>query len=168
MTEKTSGMNEFLRSYLSAVEQMMEKARKGDSRYHFNSLEGFVLKCGFDYIKQPLPSNYERGYPKHCFHNSYDLAVEEGLIYVEGYAAGIIPIQHAWCIEPGSNKVIDVTTDALAEYVGIPFKMDYVKAHYDKHGAYNGSVIDNWSDGHPLLKMTIEQIQPLIQGIINE
>lgn len=61
-----------------------------------------------------------------CFQNAFDLAMRTELTYVEGYATGVIPTHHAWCVDFNGN-VVDPTWRTLGcSYFGIPFDTDYV------------------------------------------
>lgn len=54
----------------------------------------------FNNILDPLPKGIPIGTPKECYRNAFQLAFRRQYIYVEGYAAGIIPVPHAWCLTP--------------------------------------------------------------------
>jgi hypothetical protein len=81
------------------------------------------------------------GRAKECFMNAASAVVFESstdLRYVEGYAASIIPIHHAWLVTP-NGEVIDptwagqishgVTMSPGSEYFGIAFDTDWLRAH---------------------------------------
>lgn len=121
-----------------------------------------AIEWGKEYEPQELPNKYPKGVPQYCFSNSFKAAREYGLVYVEGFAALDdlpLPIHHAWCVEPGSNKVIDVTTTKIAYYVGIPFKLSALKKHTTKD---NMSILDQWEKRFPLLHMSDQEIYKLI------
>jgi hypothetical protein len=81
--------------------------------------------------------------------------------YVEGYAMGVIPVHHAWCVDKDGN-VIDTTWSATERvpgtmrakvgtwYFGVEFDLGYVCScrYRSKHDC----VIDNWKLGFELLK----------------
>ena len=103
------------------------------------------------------------GMPKHCFQNSFMLAIRRKLVYVEGYAvvSGVgLPILHAWCVRPGSDEVIDVTTTNVEDYFGIPFDTEFVKRQ--RANSKSASLIDNWCDDFPLLTMPEEELCKVI------
>ena len=95
------------------------------------SMEEFVLKNGeyFDSGIIPAakykPRNTRK---KECFRNAYYLATDNQLIYCEGFAINdSIPCNHAWCVDPKTNKVVDPTWKELdCVYYGIKFDMEYV------------------------------------------
>lgn len=142
-----------VRQYLEQVAAFKAKSLATNKGYAYNSMEEFVLKNGQPYENAPLPRKYPRLVPRECYCNSVVIAAMYGLIYVEGYALGVIPVLHAWCVEPGSNKVIDPTwTDDLRkDYFGIPFAWSYIRKHWAS-AAETACLIDNWHDSWPLLK----------------
>ena len=135
---------------------------------YFNSND-FVAHFGKSFEYQPLPSKYPKMIPKYCFHNSICLALKrKNLVYVEGYALIeklSLPIHHAWCVEIGSNKVIDPTTENVRDYFGVPFKREVIKIKSkDKTGQF--SIIDDVEHRWPLLKMPIEQVLEFIDDTV--
>ena len=61
-----------------------------------------------------------------------------------GYAASLIPVHHAWCVD-AEDRVIDATwPEEGAAYMGIVFDP------WELEGGK--SVIDNWEDRWPLLR----------------
>ncbi len=84
----------------------------------------------------PNGMKYKPGAPKHCFWNAYELAARTRgkLRYVEGYANGGIPMEHAWCVDE-HDRVIDPTwrpengqhDDGDREYFGVVIPLPIVK-----------------------------------------
>lgn len=129
--------------------------------FQVDGIEHFILRHGLRYTPHPLPAGYQRGPQKQCFTNSYTLSVNEQLVYVEGYVLLPqipIPIIHAWCVKPGSDKVIDVTSSDLVEYYGVPFQSRYVVSQACAT-RYAGGLLDAWLYHWPLMKMTQEQLK---------
>ena len=148
--------------HITALRKLLvqiSRVRPKPDGFHYSCVQDFVLKHGLAYT--PAPNPYPQGLPKRCFENSMTLARNNDLIYVEGFAAlpqiGI-PIQHAWCVAPGSKNVIDPTSKDLVAYLGVPFKV------YDAYHLWlkGGCMIDNWKDGFPLLRMNDQELQQLI------
>jgi hypothetical protein len=111
----------------------------------------FMLEFGSTFKPEPLPDNIKPGTIKYCYQNATDLMISHKLIYCEGYALGIIPVQHAWCCTP-DGKVIDPTWvgDRLGMgYFGIPFDRDYVMNKIIRTERY--SIIENWNEKWPFL-----------------
>jgi hypothetical protein len=98
-------IREFLQTMVRARKELGARV-KG---YRFCCIEEFVCEYGREFAPAPLPDRLRKGLPRHCYHNAYHLARKHGLVYVEGYAAGLIPVLHAWCCAPGSTQVIDPT-----------------------------------------------------------
>ena len=118
--------------------------------FKYHSIETFVFKHGKRMGKRSEKSdNYPKGKIKECFRNAFLLAVEHDLTYCEGYAMGIIPVLHAWCIDEDSH-VIDITWDEGTEYIGVPFSIKYVNKILLERKSYG--VIDNWEMKWPLLR----------------
>ncbi len=117
-------------------------------------LEDFVLQNGFQFSPAQCPDEFaDEAQPKACFKNAMILAIEHGLIYVEGYATISvgIAVNHAWCVSPDTNLVIDPTWkyDNNTEYFGVPIKTQYIIESFEKSQQY--SVIDNWEKRWPIL-----------------
>lgn len=105
-------------------------------------LERFVLKNGKGFTGSKLPEGVERGTPKECFANAFNLALTNSdYQYVEGFAGHRnlpLPIHHAWVID-GDGNVIDNTWEGpeTATYWGIPLDFDFVyETVVEKHGYY--------------------------------
>jgi hypothetical protein len=94
-------------------------------------LYSLVLEEGtnFEKMSVSLPPGVENGELKLCYKNAYWLAMNNpGYIYVEGFARGIIPMAHAWCITE-DGTVVDPTWSKLhigEEYFGIPMQLSWV------------------------------------------
>ncbi len=121
-----------------------------DQECRYQGAANFVLVNGREYMPQKLPPRYRVGIPRACFHNAYERARRRGLVYVEGYAVaegtGGHPSLHAWCVEPGSNLVIDVTWGQPGvAYLGVPFLLAFRRSQ-------GGSVLDNWEARFPLFR----------------
>ena len=91
--------------------------------------------------------------PKACFDNAYRLARRSKLRYVEGYALGVIPVEHAWVVNE-QNEVIDPTWHMQRSSLGtayygvvIPLKL-MVKSR--RRGCSSG--LFDWMHRFPLLK----------------
>lgn len=93
-----------------------------DSRRNF---ESFCIEHGTAHRWSPLPRVYRHGIPKQCFRNAFVASVRHsGLIYCEGWALGVIPTHHAWCVD-AAGKVYDFTwrgfTTEDTAYWGVQF-----------------------------------------------
>lgn len=108
--------------------------------------EGYKFKTNYDLVKEygryfeigPLPKEVKTGTVKQCYANAARLALQnpKKYTYVEGMALPdivAIPLQHAWCIDKSTGKVVDPTwskkngsTTGLS-YLGIPFTINYLR-----------------------------------------
>lgn len=143
------------KEYLTAIDQMMRDHSKNPS---ITTLHGFILRHGRDFqiTKKSFP---KLGKMKQCFMNAYKLADRDHtLTYVEGFANGIIPVHHAWCVDRHDN-VVDPTWRDGQDYFGVPFQLRAVVEGILRREAY-GSLIDDWEAGWPLLtgKVALESV----------
>lgn len=148
---------------LSKMADMLRKARPD---VPIASLYEFAVRYGKGYRFQPLPDQYDKMTPQRCYANCMELMLRNlNLIYVEGYA-GVrnlpVPLNHAWCVEKGTNLVIDPTTSGCRYYFGVAFDRKYVIKQVANEKRRCASLIDNLEDGFPLLKMSDEQIRKII------
>lgn len=141
---------------------------KNDS-WKYLCMEHWVLEHGYFWEQQPLTKRLKTDYDlkmgpiKMCYANSYDVACEnpEVMVYVEGFASGIMAFNHAWntiSTEPRPNMVDLTLRDEHRQeldmpkpsYFGVPFDLDYVTEVIEKKGRMG--TIDNWKEGWPLLR----------------
>lgn len=116
----------------------------------YRCLQEFVLKHGIECTAAPLPEGVKRGRVKLCYMNATKLALKRpDLVYVEGFAVGVIPVMHAWCVTP-DGTVIDPTWDTGRDYFGVPIKTGYLRRAIVKSGFYG--LIDNYQNEWPLLR----------------
>jgi hypothetical protein len=113
-----------LKSFLNQQSQRMRKIRP-NLDWKYGGFEELILDCGIEMNFTPLPENIERGLPKNCYYNCFELLKNNfALTYCEGYALDPelpLPLIHAWLVD-NDGKVIDPTwDDCNAAYLGIPF-----------------------------------------------
>jgi hypothetical protein len=130
-----------LHQYLSAVCSFFARHARPENR-RFLCLEELIVKEGLAFNWTPLPNHIERGEPRQCFMNAALLTRERpDLVYVEGYAVGVIPTLHAWCVDPTTMQVIDPTWDHAISYLGIPIRSEFLWETLLDRGYYG--VLDN-------------------------
>ena len=150
-----------LRQYLQAMLDMRKAAMKRPADFAYFGMEDFLLQHGQTYHYAPLPKGVERGIVKMCFQNAWKLAKKKKWLYVEGMALGIIPIHHAWCVNPKKPIIaIDPTwSESLVSgervYIGVPFNLELV----GKTRKNETCVLDNWQGGFPLYTGEITEAQ---------
>jgi len=140
---------------MNLVQEHLKILVEMQSKHHpeFKSTYAFVLENGQEFEPIVLPEGVSRGAPKDCFGNAFrSILRHQDLVYVEGFAMGIIPVHHAWVATP-EMKAIDVTWDehlagAEPTYFGVPFSREYVlqRACQTKIAG----VLDQWREGWPL------------------
>jgi hypothetical protein len=118
-------------------------------------LEDFVSKHGqaFPWVPGRAPKIGEQNM---CFKNAANMALEQGLVYVEGFALALpapIPVAHAWCVGE-DGMVIDPTWDEAIltgerEYFGIAIKHDYLCVALVRRRMWG--VMDDWEGRWPML-----------------
>jgi hypothetical protein len=163
--------------------------------FAYGSIEEFVLTHGRSYSKCALTEDESRyvfscakrhgRFPiKQCFYNSQTVLLgddpERRFTYVEGYATGLIPVQHGWLVING--KVIDFTMREWSkktgqievpglgagilgtwneprEYFGVEFSRKLVLDTMLRTG--NGqALLDDWMSGYPLLQTPYKETRP--------
>ena len=148
-----NSVRDYLKWQYEAMMHFHKDKSTGREDWKYQMIEEFVLSEGQNFKPATLPEGVERGTIKECFCNALLLVLDsdDDLIYCEGYADGsVIPVHHAWCVTR-DGVVIDPTWRNLgAEYVGVPFKVEWVREAVFKRGSYG--IIDNWENEWPLLK----------------
>lgn len=93
----------------------------------------FLMNHGRFWTPTPLQADIRPMTPSLCFHNAYILAYSRRtqLRYVEGYALGIIPAHHGWCVDD-EDRVVDPTwasTETMlgTAYFGTVIPLDIVR-----------------------------------------
>lgn len=171
MDEATASLKKYLGTHIAFRQKMMAEDVERTRKLGFTSccLEDFVLKHGRGFDKAPKPRKYKRGTPKYCYYNSMKLVRRHPneLVYVEGYAtiAGFLPTLHGWCVSrKDPRKVIDVTTDNMSAYWGVPFTRETIEARLND-GTDECALLDNWNCNWPMLRATDEELKTLIQTL---
>jgi len=120
----------------------------------FATVRDLVLQHGRAYTIKPLPKGaWSRGLQA-CYANALQAALTGKWVYVEGFAIpekGDLAVLHAWVTNP-KNPVVahDPTWGTGREYLGIPFRLDYVLQKQQQAGHLG--VLDTWELGWPLLR----------------
>ena len=151
---KQTDMKEMLQ-YLKAIVVTQSRIYNKREGYQYRSVEHLILERGFAFTEiHQDPSVYtERNDSGYCYANClHAMVAETGLIYCEGYVAGIIPVLHAWLITK-DGTVIDPTwhQEKLSmAYYGIPFSYNYALKETLKAERYG--LLDAHEQGWPLVK----------------
>ncbi len=153
--------SEELIKYLKFCKQVM-KERKANKDRKYSCLEDFVLTHGreMDYAPDSVMKGYDMSLcstPKQCYQNASLMVLEHNkdLIYCEGYAAGVFPVLHAWCMIKSSGEVIDPTWSVFRShkedvYFGVPFKTEFLREHLVNNEVYG--ILDDLRNDFPALR----------------
>jgi hypothetical protein len=144
-----TGVETYMQAMMKMREMNKDKLPKPNG-WKYSCMEDFVLANGRLFTYKPLPKKIKRGEMKLCYMNAYHLVMAKPeLIYVEGFAAGIIPTAHAWCVDR-KGRVYDPTWQDGQEYFGVPFDPIFVLETIAKREHYG--VIDDWENKWPLIQ----------------
>lgn len=134
--------------YMEQLVALRKSARSLRVGTAYSCSEDFVLQHGEFWTPQPLPEGRVRMPPKLCFWNARSLQdSDSALRYVEGYAASIFAIHHAWCVDP-EGRVIDPTwEEAGSAYLGVALTSDELADVPPGIPA-----LDDWERGWPILQ----------------
>jgi hypothetical protein len=144
-----SCVTEFLKSTVAMMKMCNQRTING---YH--GLHDFVLKNGRHWTPKILPAGMKVGTPRACFVNAGNLALKNPeLIYVEGYATGVIPVNHAWCVTP-DGIVVDPTwqypnCSPGDVFFGVAVKVEYLRMTVKRNKQFG--LLDQWECGFPWL-----------------
>jgi hypothetical protein len=151
-------------SYLHTMRELRwqisegKRSRGAERELDNRSYEDLLLRCGVAGEAIPLPRGIRLGKLGYCFSDAAELAVSNPgrYVYVEGFALGVIPTHHAWCILRDTGQVVDRTWSAHkgprklgSAYLGIPFAFEYLCRQLTDTGRH--SLLYDWHAGFPLL-----------------
>lgn len=142
-----------VRSFLAAETEMILSMDR-TPRNGFVSLGQLVLTYGIEFQYVPLPKGIRPGNYRQCFLNATILSAKPGMVYVEGFCAGVIPMMHAFCVDE-QDRVIDNTwcpphCEPGHSYFGIPFRSDFMALMQLRTG-YHG-MLDQWEANWPIFE----------------
>jgi hypothetical protein len=120
----------------------------------FATVRDLVLRHGRSFTRKRLPPGRWSREPQACYANALGAAMTRGLVYVEAFATakpGALAVLHSWVTDAKDPTIAyDPTWKTGHEYVGIPFRLDYVLRMRAKAG--HPGVLDIWELGWPLLR----------------
>jgi len=129
-----------LENYVEMISRMQKDNTEGrDMKY--GGTEHIVQELGQFDEAQPRPAGIKQGRMKECFKNAFDLMQDEPdeYTYVEGVAfpKGLIPVNHAWCVDR-SGKVVDPTwkDSETTAYKGVHLSSEFVTQTVLSKGSY--------------------------------
>lgn len=92
------------KAYLGQMSQMMQRAHNARDLI---SIESFLLDRGSYFPRWTEPNEHME--MKQCYPNCAQYALRHDLLYCEGIASSVIPVNHAWCYDPDTRLVHDPT-----------------------------------------------------------
>jgi len=136
-----------LMSYIKLIANHQRSMKHADGNlWGYELIEKYGML--FPKVMKRFPKGVKKGKLKACYENAYLLARmhPHKYIYVEGCAAGIIPVMHAWCVTP-DLKVVDNTWWGQLRgygdsYFGIPMDIDWVTVTLLKQKTYG--ILENF------------------------
>lgn len=139
-----------IRAYLRIQTRLSADHYRPDA-YAYRGPADLLLRHGRPYDPHPFPARRTRGRPRQCYDNAFKLAARSRgrLRYAEGYAAGLIPVEHAWCLDDRS-RVVDPTWDDGVAYFGVELPLETVRA---ARRPDNLSALFDWLGHHPLCQI---------------
>lgn len=113
--------------YLAAHVLIRKKGNLFNPDWRYSCPEEFVLKHGHRFSGDRC-FDVKAGKPKMCFNNAFSLSQSTGLYYCEGWAAGVIPVHHAWCCDNDGviydpTWVLDEHQLSYKDYIGVIFDL---------------------------------------------
>lgn len=142
-----------IQDYLTSMSDLI--SRHNGSMY--KSLEQFMDEQGHRFTAPAHPldhyENVQAGEMGMCYSNCMEYVIENPdteLLYCEGFAMGIIPMQHAW-LSTANGEVIDPTWGQgySKDYHGVAFDRQWAIRLLCDKGSYG--LIDDWENKWPLL-----------------
>lgn len=123
--------------YLQQLGELRQRTISVPVYYQYSCVEELVMREGRTFTRRA--ANVEQGERHQCFKNALHLAVSSNgeLFYCEGWAAGVIPVEHAWCVDR-HGFVHDPTWDARDGdvYLGVILEAEEALATVLKQGYY--------------------------------
>ena len=142
-----------LTEYLTTLATWHAANRGTPEGWKYGSYEALVLAEGTSWDDPDSITLDINGELKDCYQNSLHYAIENGLLYCEGYAQGsIIPVMHAWVYDPDNDKVIETTwRDPGSEYYGVAMDPWEAGRAMVANGYY-GLLANDWVKDNRLLR----------------
>lgn len=127
-----------LRGTLLAHASLIAEHSRGTASWQYASIYALVLAQGVFCPTSFAPVN--RGMPKHCYRNAFQLATgDTTLRYCEGFAFAAsfpFPFDHAWCVNERDEIVEPTWVPPGTAYLGICLKTTYVQEQVLRQGIY--------------------------------
>lgn len=150
-----------IREFLAAEVAMIATLKRTPHANGYLNSSDLILKHGRAWTPRKLPKGLKSGAPKMCFANAQKLSYQKNLIYCEGYAVGVIPVLHGWCVDESGN-VIDPTwtgkgqrPEIGTEYFGVAITKGYV-VHRLLQTRMHHALTDDYMNDWPLFKAPLE------------
>ena len=137
---------------------------RNPAQLHYCGLADFVLREGQFFEPRPLPVGIEHLEIRHCYQNSFQMALQEQFLYVEGYAVGSdvdLPVLHAWNLDR-DGFVVDTTWNPHGRlYFGVILPLTAIPRERGRQYP----IIDDWERGYPILRKRWEKERALKEAL---
>lgn len=152
--------DEDLSVYLRAMVRM-KSPMKLTAIGKYKSLEEFLLTHRRAWSSAPLPKPIKPHGLGRCFEVATKLAdIDRRFIYCEGIASiGYFPIEHAWCVDRSTKRVVDPAWATLKEravYWGVCIHLEFVREILLTTKTWSGAICVPQMR-HPILTTPVKQ-----------
>lgn len=121
----------------------------------------FLLAAGQPFSVRLFDHDHTLGRQGHCYGNAFALVRDRReLVYCEGRAlsGGVVPLEHAWCVDAGGQVVDTTWRGQETDYFGVRFRYEWLAIWLLKRGVYG--VL---SDHFPLELLRVDPAEYLHQ-----
>lgn len=132
--------------------------------FKYGSYYELILREGKQYASpkraRPYGSGIRKRKDRECYNNSVEVSVQYDLTYVEGiaYRPGLIPVEHAWCVDADDNVIDPTWSKPGSAYIGVPMDTEAVWARVVEQ-KYYGIFASDWVNDFRCLKEGIETLK---------
>lgn len=144
---------EMLRIMTAMAEQNHRTLGGYTSLFHFTHKNGRAMNR----VMNPTREMAMWRTPKECYRNAAMIALKRGgrFIYCEGWAAGIVPVPHAWLVDCNGLTYDPTWGMEGVEYFGVAINQSFLRKVLKASSHYG--IIDQPELGFPILTAHIRE-----------
>ncbi|MFC9433741.1 hypothetical protein [Nocardia sp. NPDC057030] len=108
--------------YVRMNAEIVDQSAHGRPEWQFRSAYHLLLQHGRFFTARSRPPQVPKMPDGFCYRNAAHTAEshpELGLVYTEGFAFHILPVQHAWCVSPDGIVVDPTWEEPGCAYFGV-------------------------------------------------